>query len=95
MEITKKIVEHLAHLSRLNFTESELENFKQEFEKTMKHVDELEKVDTTSLVEHNLCLDAKNELRQDEVVESISKEEALAEAPQKAQGMFRLLKMVE
>ena len=49
MEITTKLVKDLSNLSRLSFTESELEAFKKEFSKTMEHIDELKKLDTTSV----------------------------------------------
>ena len=95
MEITTELVKHLANLSRLKFSSEELENFKHEFEKTMEHVDKLQSVDTSKVNENTRTLNAKTELRVDEVKESLKQEVALQEAPEKAYGMFRIKKIVE
>lgn len=95
MEITTDLVKHLANLSRLKFSSEELENFKHEFAKTMEHMDKLQSVDTSSVDEHARTLDANNELRADEVKDSLKQELALKEAPEKAYGMFRIKKIVE
>lgn len=95
MEITTQLVKHLANLSRLKFSSDELENFKHEFEKTMQHVDELQNIDTTNVVENAHILDAKQELRADEVVLSLTQETVVIEAPEKSHGMFRIKKIVE
>jgi aspartyl-tRNA(Asn)/glutamyl-tRNA(Gln) amidotransferase subunit C len=95
MEITTELVKHLANLSRLNFTKEELEAFKVEFQKTMEQVDTIEKVDTSLVQEHLDALDAKQNLREDEVKRSLKQEEVLIEAPEKSHGMFRIKKIVE
>ncbi len=41
MEITTDLVKHLMSLSRLNFNDDEIENFKEEFAKTLSQIDEL------------------------------------------------------
>ena len=49
MEITTELVKHLAVLSKLKFTDEEIENFKGEFAKTLSYVDELQKIDTSKV----------------------------------------------
>jgi len=95
MEIKRELVEHLASLSRLKFTDEELENFKQEFAKTLEHVNELQKIDTKGVKLSLNTLNANNDLRLDEIGASLSQAEALQEAPEKAQGMFSIIKIVE
>ena len=95
MEITKNMVEHLANLSRLKFTDSELEEFKKEFEKTLEQVDKLKSIDTSKLEASHNSLDAELELRQDAPQKSLEQELALKEAPEKERGMFKIKKIVE
>ena len=95
MEITTKLVKHLADLSRLRFTENELEEFKKEFEKTLEHVNTLEKIDTSHIKTSLHTLDAKTELREDVPQKSLNQEIALKEAPEHERGMFRIKKIVE
>jgi len=95
MEITTKLVKHLADLSRLRFSETELEEFKKEFEKTLEHVDTLKKIDTSNINTSLHTLDAKTELREDVPHFSINQDLALKEAPEYERGMFKIKKIVE
>ena len=49
MEITTELVNHLAELSRLEFSETETENFKNEFKKTLNQIEALERVNTENV----------------------------------------------
>ena len=82
MEITTKLVNHLAELSRLEFNEIETENFKMEFEKTLNQIETLEKADTSKVEEKNVILNAENELKKDVPHQSLSKNDAIKNAPE-------------
>ena len=49
MEITTELVNHLAELSRLEFSETETENFKNEFKKILNKIQALERVNTENV----------------------------------------------
>jgi len=66
MEITIDLVKHLANLSRLNFSDDELENFKNEFVQTLNQIDELQSVDTDNVVPYSNLIDAED-LREDTI----------------------------
>lgn len=75
--ITKKEVEHVADLARLNFTEEEKESFTQHMDSILNFAKKLEELDTTGVEPTSHALDVHNVLREDKVRESIPVEEAL------------------
>ncbi|MBE5746327.1 MAG: Asp-tRNA(Asn)/Glu-tRNA(Gln) amidotransferase subunit GatC [Clostridiales bacterium] len=94
MEITIDLVKHLANLSRLNFSDDELENFKNEFVQTLNQIDELQSVDTDNVVPYSNLIDAED-LREDTIKPSLSNEEVLKNAPKKSRGAIVVPKVVE
>lgn len=95
MEITTKLVKDLANLSRLSFTQEELEAFKLEFAKTMEYVDTLEKIDTSTVKNTSNTISVTTDLRLDEVKPSLTQQQALREAPKHKQGMFAVDKIID
>jgi|LGVF01.2.fsa_nt_gb aspartyl-tRNA(Asn)/glutamyl-tRNA(Gln) amidotransferase subunit C len=95
MEITTDLVKHLANLSRLKFTETEIESFKAEFEKTLQYVDQIQNVDTSAVKAEDNSRDAKFETRKDEIKKSLENSVAVQNAPEKQGGMFAVNKMVD
>ncbi|MDD4211311.1 MAG: Asp-tRNA(Asn)/Glu-tRNA(Gln) amidotransferase subunit GatC [Clostridia bacterium] len=94
MEITTDLVKNLANLSRLNFTDSEIEFFKAEFTKTLEHIDEIQSINA-EVIDTLEGLDAKTDLREDEIKASLSQEDVLKNAPKAKQGMFAVAKIIE
>lgn len=81
MEITTELVKHLADLSRLEFNDAELENFKKEFAQTLEQVDKIEKCDLTNVQLKDEFLDAKTGLRPDEIKQGLSVKDVVKNAP--------------
>lgn len=81
MEITTELVNHLAELSRLEFSQAETENFKQEFAQTLAQVDKLNSADLSKVVEKSDTLDAKTQLRQDQIKQGLSVKDVTKNAP--------------
>ncbi|MBQ0017579.1 MAG: Asp-tRNA(Asn)/Glu-tRNA(Gln) amidotransferase subunit GatC [Clostridiales bacterium] len=86
MEITTDLVKHLSNLSRLKFDEKETENFKEEFAKTMTQIDKIEKANLDGIEIENVSLDAKQELRADEVKQGLTVKEVVKNAPDSLGG---------
>ena len=82
---------HVARLARLELTEPEIERFGTELSKVLDHIEtigelgDMEDVEPTSHV-----VAVENALRADEPQPSLSQEDALAAAPDVAQGGFRV-----
>jgi aspartyl-tRNA(Asn)/glutamyl-tRNA(Gln) amidotransferase subunit C len=94
MKITTELVKNLADLSRLEFSDDKIQEFKSEFEKTLDQVEQIKKVDTSKVDEAKRTLDAKTELREDNIKPSLTQQEALSQAPKKQQGMFKIEKII-
>ncbi len=94
MEITTDLVKHLMSLSRLNFNDDEIENFKEEFAKTLSQIDELQGVNTDEVETFNKIINAKN-LREDEVKPSLSVQEVIKNSEKSARGMVVVPRVVE
>lgn len=94
MEITTDLVKHLMSLSRLNFNDDEIENFKEEFAKTLSQIDELQSVNTDDVETFNKIINAKN-LREDEVKPSLSVQEVIKNSEKSARGMVVVPRVVE
>ena len=81
MEITTDLVKHLSDLSRLEFDEKETENFKQEFANILKQVDKISNADVEGIEIKDEMLDAKTQLREDEIKQGLTNKEAIKNAP--------------
>jgi aspartyl-tRNA(Asn)/glutamyl-tRNA(Gln) amidotransferase subunit C len=75
--ISKKDVEHVAHLARLSLSEDEKETFAQHLDSILTFAEKLNELDTEGVEPTSHVLDLKNVVREDQVRPSLSAEEAL------------------
>lgn len=92
--LTKEAVERVAHLSRLEFTEEELEKQFEQLGSIIEMMDSLSEIDTTDVTPLNHVMDIHNVFREDEVHESMGAEKVLANAPEENENMFQVPKIV-
>jgi aspartyl-tRNA(Asn)/glutamyl-tRNA(Gln) amidotransferase subunit C len=95
MKITDDIINHLAHLARLSFSDEEKENLKQDLEKMTGFVEKLKEINTTGVEPLLHITDAESVLREDEVNQTITKEEALLNAPHTNGNFFIVPKVIK
>lgn len=95
MKITRKDVEHVALLSRLEIAESDIEKFTGQLDAILEYVDVLEKVNTEGVEPTAHVLPLKNVMRPDEVRASLSRDLALSNAPEQEDGYFKVPKIME
>jgi len=93
--ISKKDVEHVALLARLEFNEEEKEMFTEQLNNILDHISMLNKVETDNIAPTYHVLPQKNVWREDVVKPSLSREDALANAPEQENGCFKVLKVIE
>ena len=94
MEVNDALIDKLAHLARLKFDVKEREEIKKDLRKMIAFVEKLNELDTTG-VEPLLHMSTEtNVLREDEVKGSISREEALKNAPQHDEQFFTVPKVI-
>ena len=88
-----KEIKHLAELSKLEFTDEELQSFSIEFEKLVELADIIKNANVTG--ERKLNIIDMNELREDKPKESYSSEILLENAPEKKKSYFAVPRIVE
>ena len=95
MKVNNKLVEHLAHLSRLDFDDDSKEKMKFDFEKMLDFVAKLEEVDTENVEPLSYMSSELNVLREDEVEQLLTQEQALQNAPVNDTDYIRIPKVID
>ncbi|MBA4196104.1 MAG: Asp-tRNA(Asn)/Glu-tRNA(Gln) amidotransferase GatCAB subunit C [Chitinophaga sp.] len=95
MQVTDEMVNNLAHLSRLSFNEQQTQSIKTDLEKMIAFVEQLNEIDTTGVEPLLHMGDAVNVLREDEIKGSITREEALLNAPDTDGTFFKVPKVIK
>ncbi len=94
MKISKKQVEHVAHLARLTLTEEELEKMTGQLDNILSYIDKLNELDTEQVIPTSHVFSVCNAFRDDRVKESLPRNEALMNAPQENGEMFQVPKII-
>jgi len=95
MEINDELVQHIAHLARLEFEGEDLENIKGDMEQIIRFIDKLSELDTKNVEPLIFMSDEVNVLREDVPENVISNEQALMNAPKKDSDYFRIPKVLD
>lgn len=88
MSITLDEVKKLARLSRLEFSDTEAQQFLGEFEAILTQVDAINQVDVSQVDLFCDTIDADTELRADEVRPSLDASQIIANAPSAVDTAF-------
>ncbi|MBS1653700.1 MAG: Asp-tRNA(Asn)/Glu-tRNA(Gln) amidotransferase subunit GatC [Bacteroidetes bacterium] len=94
MEVNDKLVDKLAHLSRLRFNEAEKEEIKTDLQRMIAFIEKLNELDTTGVQPLLHMSDEVNVLREDEISGSVTREEALKNAPGHDKQYFKVPKVI-
>ena len=95
MKISKQEVEHVAKLARLELAEGEKDKLIDQLSNILTYVETLNGLDTKGVEPTSHVLDIKNVMRDDVSAPGLSQEQALANAPEKAAGHFKVPKIIE
>ncbi len=95
MDISNALIDKLADLSKLEFEGTEKEHIKEDMAKILTFIEKLNKIDTTGVEPLIFMSDAVNILREDEVKQMITHEEALSNAPKRDSDYFRVPKFLD
>jgi aspartyl-tRNA(Asn)/glutamyl-tRNA(Gln) amidotransferase subunit C len=95
MKITRAEVEHVARLARLELSDEEKETFTSQMDAILAYVEKLNELDTSGIVPTAHAVPMENAFRDDLVNPSIGVENALANAPDRVEGFFRVPKVIE
>ncbi len=95
MKLDKETVEKVAHLARLEVSEEEKERFAHQVSDILEHAEKLNELDTENVEPMAHALPINNVFRKDRVRESLDPKDALANAPEKDQNMFKVPQIVD
>ncbi len=97
MTVKPEEIKKIADLSHLRFDETELAEFAQEFSEIIGYVAQLETVEVEGVepLYHVSETDETGVTRDDQVLPSLSQEEALSNARQVIDSQFRVPKVIE
>jgi len=95
MEVNDAMVDKLANLARLSFNDAEKQEIKTDLQRMIAFVEKLDELDLDG-VEPLLHMSGEvNVLREDEVKGSVSREQALKNAPQHDDQFFKVPKVIK
>ena len=94
MAVTKKEVEQIAELARLQLDESELEDYTIQLNKILEYVEKLNELDTEKVKPLSHPIEGEIVFREDIVKPSVDREEALKNAPSKDDEYFKVPKVI-
>jgi aspartyl-tRNA(Asn)/glutamyl-tRNA(Gln) amidotransferase subunit C len=95
MEVTGALVDKLAHLSRLEFNTAEKEEIKNDLQRMISFVEKLDELDLEGTEPLLHMSENVNVLREDEVKGSITREDALKNAPAHDDKFFKVPKVIK
>lgn len=95
MKITDEIVDHIAHLARLEFEGEAKTAIKQDMENIISFMEVLQQVDTENVEPLIFMSDEINRLREDVAEVTLTQAEVLKNAPKKDSDYFRIPKVLD
>ena len=95
MKLTRDQVLHIAELARLGLSEAEVELFREQLSDILSHAERLQQVDLSGVLPAARVQSLQTVLRADEVAPSFPRDAMLANAPQAAEGCFRVPPVLE
>ncbi len=90
MKLDLETVRNVAALARLDLTAEETERFARQLGDVLAYAERLQQIDTQDVPPTPYVLPLSNVIREDEPAPGLSTEEALANAPDRQGGFFRV-----
>ena len=94
MEVTDELIKKIATLARLDFPDDQKDQIKKDMQQMIAFIDKLNEIDTTGVEPLLHMSEHINSLREDEVTGSLTREEALLNAPQHDGQFFKVPKVI-
>jgi len=95
MEITNDIIDHIAHLARLEFEGDKKEAIREDLQRIVTFMDKLTEADTENVEPLVFMTQEVNNLRDDIPKDTLSQDEVLKNAPKKDSDYFRIPKVLD
>ncbi len=95
MSITRKDVEHVANLARLELTESEKEQFERQLSAILKYAEKLNELNTTDVPPTSHAMPLSNVMREDKARTSLPRNKVFQNAPEEEDDQFKVPAVIE
>ena len=95
MKINTDTVDKIAHLARLEFENEAKEQIVKDMNNMLTFIDKLNELDTDNIAPLIYMSEEVNVLREDEVKQEITQQEALKNAPKHDSDYFKVPRMIE
>jgi len=95
MKITLELIEHMAKLARLSFTEEELLAFTTQMQELIDYFQSLADLSTEEIPPTASVLPLKNVMRADEPGQALERKDVLRNAPLEEGGFFKIPTILE
>jgi aspartyl-tRNA(Asn)/glutamyl-tRNA(Gln) amidotransferase subunit C len=95
MKINKREIEHIAMLARLSLSEEEKDLFGSQLGGILDYMEQLNGLDTKGIEPTSHVLSIQNVMREDIPAASLTRTEALMNAPSRTEQFFRVPKIIE
>lgn len=94
MQVDSKLIDKLAHLARLEFSNEEKHELQNDLRNILALVEKLQQVDTKNVEPLIFLSDTTNVLRKDVAAEPTPRQDALKNAPKHDSDFFKVPKVV-
>lgn len=88
-------LQHVVNLARINLSPEEEARIRPQMQEILKYVDKLNELNINKIEPTAHAVPLTNVMRSDEVQSSLSRDDALRNAPRQADGLFVVPKIVE
>ena len=95
MSLKNEDVKNIAHLARLAIDDNQIEQYAQDLSSILDLVEQMNQVDTEGVQPMAHPTDAQQRLREDVITEPDQREKFQAIAPDVANGLYRVPKVIE
>lgn len=93
--ITRDQVVHISSISKLKFTEEELDDFTEKFDQVIGFLEKIKDVDTENVEPTFTINDEDGIMKENGESQTLSREEVLENTVESQYGYFKILKVVE
>ena len=93
--ISAEEVQHVARLARLHLTDEEAERMREQLDAILAYIDKLRELDVEGVEPTAHAVPLVNVMRDDALAPCLPQEQALANAPDRADEFFRVPRIIE
>ena len=95
MKIDDRMIDKISGLAYLEFRDEEKEKIRKDLEQILTFVEKLNELDTDRVDPLVYLSDNPDVLREDRIIHSLSRDDALLNAPDQSDGFFRVPKVIK